>query len=382
LSHLPIDEIIQGDCVEVLAALPAESVDLIFADPPYNLQLHQELWRPNHTRVEAVDDTWDKFENFEAYDHFTKQWLSACRRVLKRTGTLWVIGTYHNVFRIGKILQDLQYWILNDVIWIKTNPMPNFRGVRFTNAHETLIWAQRERGAPYTFNHHAMKALNDDLQMRSDWCLPICSGGERLREGKQRAHPTQKPEALLYRILQASSNPGDVVLDPFFGTGTTGVVAKRLYRHWVGIERETRFVDLSRQRIKDTPKNVFDAALFETPSPRKRRRVPFGTLVEYGFVQPGQMLYFGKTGETTARILADGAIECDGQRGSIHQVAKELRKAPCNGWEQWYYLDEQTGERLPIDHLREIFRAKYYKTKEEKREKHDGNDVHKNSLES
>jgi modification methylase len=276
--------------------------------------------------------------------------------VLKPTGTIWSIGTYHNVYRLGAALQDLGYWILNDVTWIKLNPMPNFRGVRFTNAHETLLWAQKERGAAYTFNHHAMKALNEGLQMRSDWYLPVCSGGERLRRNGEKAHPTQKPEALLYRIIQASSNPGDIVLDPFFGTGTTGVVAKRLHRHWIGIEREEDYVDLARQRIEATLPVPYDPKLFNTPNPRKRPRVPFGSLLEYGFLQPGQVLYFGKTDEILARILADGAIEYNGQRGSIHQVARQLRLAPCNGWDQWYYLDLETGERRPIDHLRQIFR--------------------------
>jgi len=356
LSQLPLDQILHGDCLEVLASLPAEAVDLVFADPPYNLQLHQELWRPNLTRVEAVDDVWDQFADFESYDRFTLAWLTACQRVLKRSGTLWVIGTYHNIFRIGKLMQDLGFWLLNDVIWLKINPMPNFRGVRFTNAHETLIWAQKERGAPYTFNHQAMKALNDDLQMRSDWYLPVCSGKERLRIQGVRAHPTQKPEALLYRLLLASTNPGDIVLDPFFGSGTTGVVCKRLHRRWIGVEREARYVHLAQQRIEHTPQVEYEQAIFKTPDPRHQPRLPFGRLLEAGLLQPGQMLYFGRSGEITARILADGALDCNGLRGSIHQVARQLRQAPCNGWDQWYYQDSATGERRPIDHLRQILR--------------------------
>lgn len=356
MNSLPVNQVLQGDCIQLLASFPDESVDLIFADPPYNLQLRQELWRPNLTRVDGVDDHWDQFPDFQAYDRFTQDWLSACRRVLKKTGTLWVIGTYHNIFRAGTILQDLGFWILNSVEWIKVNPMPNFRGVRFTNAHETLIWAQKERGATYTFHHHAMKALNDGMQMRSDWYLPICSGKERLRVNGKKVHPTQKPEALLYRVILSSSNTGDIVLDPFFGTGTTGLVAKRLHRRWIGIEREAYYVELARQRIDSLPEAPYDPFYFSTPNPRKRPRVPFGVLLEYNLLQPGHTLYFGKTGTITARVLADGAIEYNGQRGSIHQIARQLRQAPCNGWDQWYYLDPETGERRPIDDLRQQFR--------------------------
>ena len=356
MPDLPLDQILQGDCIEVLGKMPSESVDLIFADPPYNLQLRQELWRPNLTRVDGVDDEWDQFKDFAAYDAFTRAWLTACRRVLKRTGALWVIGSYHNIFRVGAILQDLDFWILNDLVWVKTNPMPNFRGVRFTNAQETLIWAQKERGAPYTFHHHAMKAANDGLQMRSDWYLPVCTGAERLKLNGEKVHSTQKPEALLYRVILSSSSPGDVVLDPFFGTGTTGVVAKRLHRHWIGIEREAAYVALAQQRIEQTPQVPYEADLFQTPNPRKRRRVPFGHLVEAGLLLPGQKLYFEKEGQHPARVLADGAIEYNGQRGSIHQIARQIRNAPCNGWDLWRYEDPQSGEWLPIDHLRKVFR--------------------------
>jgi modification methylase len=357
--ELPLDQIIHGDCLEILADFPPESIDLVFADPPYNLQLHQDLWRPNQTKVEAVDEAWDRFKNFESYDEFTRAWLIACRRVLKPTGTLWVIGTYHNIHRVGAVLQDLNFWILNSVLWVKTNPMPNFRGVRFTNAHETLIWAQKERGASYTFNHHAMKSLNGDLQMRSDWYLPLCSGKERLREDGQRVHPTQKPEALLYRVLMASTEPEDIVLDPFMGTGTTGVVAKRLHRRWIGIEQEERYVKLARQRIAKVEKTEgYDADVFRTPDPRKRRRLPFGSLLEQGLLQPGENLYFGKKKALTARVLADGALEYNGQRGSIHQIAQQIQGAPSNGWEVWHYLDADSGERHPIDHLRQILRER------------------------
>ncbi|MGE5222249.1 MAG: DNA-methyltransferase, partial [Omnitrophica WOR_2 bacterium] len=261
---LPIGQILAGDCIEVLAALPECSVDLIFADPPYNLQLKQELRRPNNTRVDAVDDQWDQFRDFSEYDTFTRHWLSACRRVLKDTGAIWVIGTYHNIYRVGTILQDLEYWILNDIIWLKNNPMPNFRGVRFTNAHETLIWAQKKKDAPYTFNHQSMKALNDDLQMRSDWYLPLCTGKERIKSGGLKAHSTQKPEALLYRVISASTKPGDIILDPFFGTGTTGAVAKKLKRAWIGIEKDPDYIKIAEDRLKsiaepDAPEPVFQA---------------------------------------------------------------------------------------------------------------------------
>jgi modification methylase len=354
---LPLDQVIQGNCLDVLPSLPEASVDMVFADPPYNLQLQQELRRPDNSLVDAVDDDWDHFESFAEYDRFTEDWLTACRRVLKPTGTLWVIGSYHNIFRVGKILQDLGYWILNDIVWIKVNPMPNFRGVRFTNAHETLIWAQRERGVRYTFNHQAMKALNEDLQMRSDWFLPICTGKERLRVNGLKAHPTQKPESLLYRVLLATTNPGEVVLDPFFGTGTTGALAKRLHRHYIGIERNPRYVALARQRIERMLQPEFDPPLFVTPSPRHLARIPFGTLVENGLLQAGQVLYFGDSDEYTARIQSDGSLDYRGQRGSIHQIGHILRRGPCNGWEAWYYFDEKTNQRVVIEHLRQQMRT-------------------------
>lgn len=353
-SALPLDQVITGDCLEILPTLPAESIDLVFADPPYNLQLRQDLWRPNLTRVDGVDDAWDRFADFEAYDSFTREWLAACRRVLKPSGALWVIGTYHNIFRVGAILQDLGYWILNSVVWVKTNPMPNFRGVRFTNSHEILIWAQRERGQRYTFHHHAMRALNDNLQMRSDWYLPLCSGRERLREDGVKVHSTQKPEALLYRVLLASTNPGDVVLDPFFGTGTTGAVARRLGRHWIGIERDPEYARLAAGRIATVEPG--DPEALPVPNPRREPRLPFGALLEHGLLRPGQRLYFGPTGEETARVMADGSILWRGVRGSIHQVARSLRPGPVNGWQLWYYDDPETGQRQPIDRLRQALR--------------------------
>lgn len=292
---LPLDTILHGDSLQILPQIPEKSVDLVFADPPYNLQLQNDLYRPNQSKVNAVDDDWDKFGSFSEYDAFTRQWLSECRRVLKDSGTLWVIGSYHNIYRVGAILQDLGFWILNDILWIKDNPMPNFRGVRFTNAHETLLWAQKTRGARYTFNHQAMKSLNDDLQMRSDWYLPLATGKERLKFNGEKAHSTQKPEALLYRVLLSSSNPGDVVLDPFFGSGTTGVVAKRLHRNWIGLEREKKYIEVAQKRIDAVQPEMFDRAVFDVKSKAKSApKVEFSTLVENGYLQPGQKLFLGK----------------------------------------------------------------------------------------
>lgn len=356
-TTLPLDQVLVGDCRQILTELPENSIDLVFADPPYNLQLEGELWRPNLTKVDAVDDDWDQFDSFAQYDTFTRQWLEACRRVLKPTGTLWVIGSYHNIYRVGKILQDLQFWFLNDVVWVKANPMPNFRGVRYTNAHETLLWMQKEKGAKYTFNYHAMKGLNNGLQMRSDWYIPICTGKERIKDGEgEKAHPTQKPEALLYRVILSSSNPEDVVLDPFFGTGTTGAVARKLHRHFIGVEIEEQYAQLARERVQEVVQLEFDPPIYITPNPRRRKRIPFANLVENGLLEPGQLLYFGANGELTARVLADGKLSFNGQRGSIHQIAKKIRNGPSNGWQLWFYLDDKTHERQPIDNLRERMR--------------------------
>ena len=357
---LPLDQILRGDCTSLLFNLPAASIDLVFADPPYNLQLHQELWRPNLTRVDPVDAHWDHFAGFHEYDEFTRQWLEGCRHVLKRTGTLWVIGTYHNIHRIGALMQEMGFWILNDITWIKDNPMPNFRGVKFTNAHETIIWAQKVRGAPYTFHHHAMKALNEGLQMRSDWYLPICTGPERLRHNGEKVHPTQKPEALLRRILLSSSNPGDIVLDPFFGTGTTGVAARYLRRHWIGIEQDENYIDKASRRIQATEPLTDDRFLIATPNPRKQPRIPFGLLLEYDLLKPGEFLFFSGDPENKACIMVDSSIEYNGMRGSIHQIARLIRQAPGNGWELWYYHDRGTEEIVPIDRLRQVLRRQLY----------------------
>jgi modification methylase len=362
MSHSPklesaVDRVIEGDCVAAMNALPAASVDLIFADPPYNLQLEGELRRPDNSKVDAVDDGWDQFASFAEYDRFTRDWLSAARHVLKDTGALWVIGSYHNIFRVGTILQDLGFWILNDVVWRKTNPMPNFRGRRFTNAHETLIWATKDRKQKsYTFNYEAMKSLNEELQMRSDWLFPICSGGERLKDANgDKAHSTQKPEALLHRIIVGSTKPGDVVLDPFFGSGTTGAVARRLGRHFIGIERDPGYARLARDRIaKVEPAD--DDAVEVTRSKRAEARIPFGWVVERGLLREGDILQ-GATKRHQAKVRADGSLVCKDATGSIHRIAAHVQGLDaCNGWTFWYY-SEPTGALKPIDLLRQRLRA-------------------------
>jgi modification methylase len=359
MRTLKTDCIYQGDCAEVLAGLPDRSVDVVFADPPYNLQLGGDLLRPNNSRVDGVDDDWDRFASFAEYDAFTRDWLSACHRVLKDTGTLWVIGSYHNIFRVGAQLQDMGFWVLNDVIWRKTNPMPNFRGTRFTNAHETLVWCSKGPEARYTFNYEAMKALNDGLQMRSDWSLPLCTGPERLKTDQgEKLHPTQKPEALLHRVILASSNPGDVILDPFLGSGTTAAVAKRLARRWIGIERDPDYIAAARARIAAV-QPVDDPTLVTTPRKRAEPRIPFGTVVERGLLPPGTVLS-DAAGRWSARVRADGTVISADHRGSIHQVGAAVQGAPaCNGWTFWHMrADEKGQERLvPIDLLRQRLRA-------------------------
>jgi modification methylase len=351
ISH---DRILAGDCIAAMAELPEASVDLVFADPPYNLQLSGELRRPNHSRVDGVEAAWDRFDSFAAYDRFTRDWLGAARRVLKPDGGLWVIGSYHNIFRVGAVLQDLGFWIQNDVIWLKTNPMPNFRGRRFTNAHETLIWAARGQDSKPIFNYEAMKSLNEDLQMRSDWLLPVCTGTERLKGADgHKAHPTQKPEALLHRVLLATTKPGDLVLDPFFGTGTTGAVARRLGRHFIGIERDRDYIAIARERIAAVEPAPDDAVTLQQK--RDEKRIPFGTLVERGLLRPGDVLS-DVTGRWTAKVRADGTLVSAEARGSIHQVGALVQGAPaCNGWQFWCFRDE--GRPVPIDLLRQRVRA-------------------------
>ncbi|MGI9371044.1 MAG: site-specific DNA-methyltransferase [Hyphomicrobiales bacterium] len=350
------NSILKGDCLEQLRKLPDRSVDLIFADPPYNLQLEGDLKRPDNSQVDAVDDDWDKFDSFASYDAFTHAWLKECRRILKDNGTIWVIGSYHNIFRVGTTIQDLGFWILNDVIWRKTNPMPNFRGRRFTNAHETLIWAGKSAEQKrYTFNYDAMKALNEELQMRSDWLLPICNGGERLKDKQgDKVHPTQKPESLLHRVILSSSNAGDVVLDPFFGTGTTGAVAKRLGRKWIGIERDAGYIKAANKRIAETEEGDTDA-IEVTASKRAAPRVPFGTLVERGLLKAGDTLY-GPHRRNAARVRADGSIASSNATGSIHKIGAHVQGIEaCNGWTYWHF--RKGKDYVPIDLLRQQIRS-------------------------
>ena len=352
-AALPLDTIIMGDCIAAMRSLPAKSVDMIFADPPYNLQLGGDLSRPDGSHVDAVTDDWDKFDSLSAYDKFTRAWLTEARRVLKDNGTIWVIGSYHNIFKVGSAIQDLDFWILNDIIWRKSNPMPNFKGTRFTNAHETLIWASMGEKARYTFNYRSMKTLNDELQMRSDWEFPVCGGQERLKKGGTKVHPTQKPEALIYRILLACTKPGDVVLDPFFGTGTTGAVAKRLRRRWIGIERELGYCDAAIERI-EAALPLDESAVVTMQSPRAAPKVAFGLLVENGYLAPGRVLSDSKR-RHRALVRADGSLEsvC-GAVGSIHKLGATLQKAPaCNGWTFWHY-DTPDGLK-PIDTLRQTY---------------------------
>ena len=355
------NQILKGDCVAALNKLPSQSVDVIFADPPYNLQLANALHRPDQSLVDAVDNDWDQFESFAAYDAFTRAWLLACRRVLKPNGTIWVIGSYHNIFRVGTALQDLGFWMLNDIIWRKTNPMPNFKGRRFQNAHETLIWASRDQNAKkYTFNYEAMKAANDDVQMRSDWLFPICTGAERLKdENGHKVHPTQKPEALLARVIMASTKPGDVILDPFFGSGTTGAVAKRLGRDFVGIEREQSYIDAAMERILAV-EPLAKPELAILTGKRAEPRVAFVSLLEAGLLKPGSVLY-DKKREHAAIVRADGTIVVDGEAGSIHMMGRKVQNsACCNGWTFCYV--EKEGRLVLIDELRVAIREQMAKS--------------------
>ena len=349
---LPLGQIIPGDCIEAMRTIPDASVDMVFADPPYNLQLGGDLSRPDGSHVDAVTNDWDKFSSFASYDQFTRDWLTEARRVLKPEGSLWVIGSYHNIFRLGAIMQDMGFWILNDIIWRKANPMPNFKGTRFTNAHETLIWASMGEKSKYTFNYRAMKTLNDELQMRSDWVLPICNGAERLKKGGRKVHPTQKPESLLYRVMLATTNAGDVVLDPFFGTGTTGAVAKRLGREWIGCEREGDYREAALERI-EMALPLDERALKTMQSKRSAPKVAFGTLIETGWIKPGTKLT-DKKGRFEAVVRADGSLVCGDVNGSIHGAGKELQGAPsCNGWTFWHL--EHEGKVKPIDAIRQLY---------------------------
>lgn len=350
------NRIITGDCVSVLKEMPADSVELIFADPPYNLQLQKELYRPNQTRVNGVSDRWDKFNSFEEYDKFTREWLTECRRVLKVDGSIWVIGSYHNIFRVGKIMQDIGFWILNDIIWIKTNPMPNFRGTRFNNAQETLIWASNNQNSKYTFHYKSMKSSGDDKQAQSYWHIPICNGNERIKINGQKAHSTQKPEALLFRVILSTSNVGDTVLDPFMGSGTTGAVAKKLQRTFIGVEKEPRYVKIANERIKQVVPLADELLVYAVEE--KMPRVPFGNLIETGFIKVGEFLY-SKEGKHKTSVLADATIRHGDSVGSIHKIsALILGKTANNGWTYWH-IKNGNGQLTPIDEVRTEYIKKY-----------------------
>ena len=345
-----LNKITNGNSLEILKKIPDKTFDLVFADPPYNLQIGKKLKRPDDSKVNGVNDKWDQFKNFNDYDNFCKLWLTESKRVLKDNGSIWVIGTYHNIFRLGYHIQNMGFWILNDVIWRKNNPMPNFRGTRFTNAHETLIWASKNKKSKYTFNYQSLKCLNDDLQMRSDWTLPICNGNERIKKNGKKVHSTQKPESLLYRILLASTNKGDFVFDPFLGTGTTAVVAKKLGRNYFGIENEKKYFKTAKQRLEKTIK-MEDHYLDTIKNNKSKPRIPFGSLVELGIVKPGMSVFDYKK-KVNAKIMADGSIKYQNSEGSIHKVAAKIIGAEsCNGWTYWHY--NNNGSMLPIDDLRQ-----------------------------
>ena len=355
--NLPLNKIIKGDSIESKRSLPDNSIDVIFADPPYNLQLKNDLSRPDSSKVNGVTEGWDRFKSFEEYDKFTKDWISEAQRILKPEGTIWVIGSYHNIFRVGNAMQNLGFWILNDIIWHKSNPMPNFKGTRFTNAHETIIWASKNHNSKYNFNYHAMKSLNEGIQMRSDWYIPICSGGERIKDSNgNKIHSTQKPEALLYRVLLSSSKKDDIILDPFFGTGTTGAVAKKLGRNFIGLEREDIYINAAKKRIKEiaSPDEQF---LSTTVSKKTQKRVPFGSLVENGLIKPGAVLRGPKSLKSKkfmATVRADGSLSMNGESGSIHQMSAKVQgKETSNGWTFWHL--EKEGKLELIDDLRTEF---------------------------
>ena len=360
MTTLKFDTIIQGNCIEEMNKLPAKSVDVIFADPPYNLQLGGDLQRPDSSVVQAVTDAWDQFESFKKYDAFSHAWLKAARRVLKDDGSLWVIGSYHNIFRVGAMLQDMGFWILNDIVWTKSNPMPNFKGTRFTNAHETLIWCAKSPKSKYTFNYESMKAFNEDVQMRSDWHLPICTGHERLKDkdGKK-VHTTQKPEGLLYRVLMSTTNPGDVVLDPFFGTGTTGAVAKKLGRHYIGIEQNSTYIAAATERL-NAISPIVDTKLLEPTHKKVEPRIPFGTVLEYGLLEPGEQLFDSKR-RFCATVKADGTLMTPHEQGSIHQVGAKLQGLPsCNGWTFWHFENREEHELQVLDSLRQQLKERLF----------------------
>ena len=344
------NRIINGESLKILKKIPSKTFDLVFADPPYNMQIGEKLKRPDNSKVYGVNDKWDQFLNFKHYDEFSKEWLKECKRILKDNGSMWVIGTYHNIFRLGYHIQNLNYWILNDVIWRKNNPMPNFKGTRFTNAHETLIWASKSKKSKYTFNYQSLKCLNDDLQMRSDWTLPICNGKERLKKNGKKIHSTQKPEALLHRIILATTNKGDLICDPFIGTGTSAVVAKKLGRKYFGIEKDKKYFGAANKRINQT-KVIENNYLDTVENNKSKPRIPFGSLVEMGIIKPGSVLFDQKR-KFNAKIMADGSLKHKGNEGSIHRVAAKIMGTESyNGWTYWYCNIK--GNSVSIDNLRQ-----------------------------
>ncbi len=346
------DKILNADCLKELKKIPDKTFDLVFADPPYNMQIGDKLTRPDASKVHGVIDKWDQFKSFQDYDNFCIKWLRECKRILKDNGSIWVIGSYHNIFRLGYHLQNLGYWLLNDVVWRKSNPMPNFKGTRFTNAHETLIWASKRKKSKYTFNYQSLKCLNDDLQMRSDWTLPICNGKERLKNRGKKIHSTQKPEALLHRIILATTNQGDSVFDPFLGTGTTAVVSKKLGRRYYGIEKDKKYFIAAKQRINKTIK-IEDNYLDTIQNNKSKPRVPFGSLIELGIIKPGTSLFDQKK-KINAKIMVDGSIKYKDLEGSIHKIAaKIMGTESCNGWTYWHY--NLNGSNVLIDNLRQKF---------------------------
>ncbi|MCC7431445.1 site-specific DNA-methyltransferase [bacterium] len=362
IGKFQLNTINQGDCIELLKNVPDNSIDLIFADPPYNLQLSGDLYRPNQTKVDGVDDVWDKFDSMADYDKFSNEWLKECYRVLKNSGSIWVIGTYHNIFRVGAIMQNIGFWLLNDIIWVKTNPMPNFKGTRFNNAHETLIWATKSKSSNYTFHYHSMKVMNDDLQMRSDWLIPICQGEERIKVNGQKAHSTQKPAELLFRIILSTSNPEDLVLDPFMGSGTTAAVAKRLGRNFIGFEKEEFYIKIAIERINKTSKLSKD--LLDYKVEKRKPKVPFGNLIEKGFVKIGETLYSNNK-KYAAIVQADASLSCYGENGSIHKIsAYILKKENNNGWTFWYVI--RNNELISIDQLRHKYEKDFILIKSNK----------------
>ena len=351
-----INKIILGDCIEELKKFPDESIEVIFADPPYFMQTEGELIRPEGTKFQGVEDEWDKFDGYKEYDKFCFEWLKECKRVLKKDGTIWVIGAFQNICRIGYIMQNLGYWILNDIIWSKPNAAPNFAGTRFQNSHETMLWCSKSKDAKYTFNYKTMKHLNEGKQDKSIWDIGICIGKERIKgEDGKKAHSTQKPEKLLYKVILSSSKPKDIILDPFFGTGTTGAIAKLLGRNYIGIERDKNYVLIARERINKIIPEESNITKLELEV--KPPKVPMEKLIEKGFLDVGEKLY-DKDRKFSANLLKNGHLNNGKETLSIHKMSgKYLNKDNNNGWDYWYM--ERNGKLISINELREEYAKKF-----------------------